>query len=183
MALINSSYFIGEKSIPNTSYPEVAGIVSNLIAIHEKDFLIKLLGYELFKLFIAGIAVGSPDQRYLDIKNGVEFTGLDGRLKKWEGLVDATTFKSPIADYVYYHYLRQVANNASGVGQVQATVENSMIVSSAKQQARSYNNMVTKCMLFVEFMQLNGSVYPEYQFQLGNIDLWNLLTRVNAYNF
>lgn len=88
--IINSSYFIGDLNIPHTASPEVAATLNTIITQREKEYLNKLLGYELYKAFINGLAVTTPAQRYLDILLGQEYTGFDSRLHKWEGLIDTS---------------------------------------------------------------------------------------------
>lgn len=87
---INSSYFIGDLNIPHTSSPEVAATLNTLISQREKEYLTRLLGYELYKAFTTGMAQATPAQRYLDILLGQEYTGFDGKLRKWCGLVAST---------------------------------------------------------------------------------------------
>ncbi len=184
MTLINSSYFIGERNIPNTLYPEVSSLIDHLISEHQEEYLTSLMGYELFKLFEAGLLVTpTPDQKWLDIKNGVAFTGLDGRAKKWAGFVNATTLLSPIADYVYYWYSRNNSTQTAAMGEVQSKNENSSNVSSAGKQVRAWNDMVAKNKLLNEFLQVNYSTYPEFQQHSGARELRNLLIRINANNF
>lgn len=90
MSLLNSLYFIGERDIPNTQTATVASALDTFIRKYEREFLIKLLGYELFKLFTTGIQELIPDQRYLDLLFGKEFTGPDGLLTKCDGLISIT---------------------------------------------------------------------------------------------
>jgi hypothetical protein len=90
MSLINSLYFIGERNIPNSTSNDVLSTLNYLIEIHEKKYRLKSLGYELFKAFNIGLLEATVDQRYLDILLGKEFTGRDGQLKKWNGLVSVT---------------------------------------------------------------------------------------------
>ena len=171
--LIDSSYFdTAERNIPNTGSKDVLSLLNSLIATHEKDYLIKVLGYELYKLFWAGITVATPDQRYMDIWKGADFTGWDQRTKRWEGLVSAIAISidpplsvpdSPIADYVYYWYLVGKVNHVSGTGQVQAKNQSSEMVSSAPQQVRAWNNTVEKTRVLLEFLSVNYTVYPEFQ--------------------
>lgn len=163
--LIDSSYFdTTERNVPNTGQADVLSSLNSLIAFREKEYLNKVLGYELSKAFLEGLDVGSdeiPDQKWLDIRDGVEFS-IYGRLNKWEGLINDDK-SSPIADYVYYWYLVGKVNHVSGTGQVQAKNENSEIVSSANQQVQAWNDMVDKTRFLSEFLYQNYTVYPEYR--------------------
>lgn len=84
---INNSYFIGDLNIPHTSDPAIAASLSTLISQREKEYLNRLMGYGLNKAFVTGMAQLSPAQRYLDILIGQEYTGFDGKLHRWSGLV------------------------------------------------------------------------------------------------
>ncbi|RUP42609.1 MAG: hypothetical protein EKK63_00280 [Acinetobacter sp.] len=97
MSLINSSYFIGERDIPNTDNAATAAALDTFIRTYEKQYLKKALGYELFKVFTTGLQADTPAQRYLDLLFGKEFTGHDGKLKKWEGLVSVTEAQPTIS--------------------------------------------------------------------------------------
>lgn len=84
--LIDRSYFIGELNIPNTNQPAIGGLLDAFIQKYEPLFLEKVLGYALYQALIAGYSVPSPDQKWIDLVQGVEYTSC-GRLTKWKGLV------------------------------------------------------------------------------------------------
>ena len=285
MPLINSSYFIGERNIPNTSYPEILSSLNNLIAIREKEYILKSLGYELFKGFWLSLANTTPAQRYVDILLGKEFTGMDGTLQKWDGLVSessntftinpledifftvgtlgapangtdtytnsslaglnytvtqrgfgpleelkgdnsnvstadiqiltsggfkwlgATRFtqsdkyqiqfigtvltvsgydvqsipKSPIADYIYFYWLKQQHTQTSGIGEVRAEGQNSIRVSSKHKAAATWNDMSEKTCMLKEFLIMSSSIYPEFQQYAGSRELWYLTSKINTF--
>ncbi len=53
----------------------------------EEDLLINLLGYSLYKEFIAGLATGPVLQKWTDLKDGAEYTYSE-KLYKYNGLID-----------------------------------------------------------------------------------------------
>lgn len=287
--LIDSSYFIGERNIPNTTYPEVSSMLDSLIAIREKEYLNKALGYELFKAFEAGLIQATPEQRMVDILLGKEFIGSNGALKLWKGLVSITTTnpwlsvslssandlyftvgvgsapvngddtyvntslagvtyrvvqraygplealeddnsnvatadiqinpsggftwlnsitfgqgdkyaiqmistdldvssydvvpepESPIADFVFYYYLRKQATQTAGIGQVSPKAENANVVSPVEDMCAAWNAMVEKTKVLAEFLNVNGSVYPEFQKHMYSAELEELITRLNPH--
>lgn len=181
MSLIDKSYFIGEKNIPNTDYVEVVDSVNTLIGVYERRYLDLLMGYDLSKLFVAGIAEGSPAQKWLDIKNGVEFTGLDGRLKKWNGFVDTATFESPIAYYCYNKYLKNNATQTAEMGEVNTLTQNSTKASSRHKQCNAWNKMVEMNKFLHEFLVSKYDVYPEYQLKQYTSESRSLFIRQNPY--
>ena len=86
MAFIDRTYFAtGELFIPGLDKDSVQEKLDYFISIHEPDCLRKLLGYEFFKLFTDGLNESSPEQKWIDLRDGVEFTGYNGRVKKWMG--------------------------------------------------------------------------------------------------
>lgn len=97
MSLINSSYFIGERSIPNTDSAAIAAALDTFIRKYEKDYLVKSLGYELFKVFIAGLQAVTPEQRFIDLLYGKDFTGSDRKLHRWDGFVSVTSEQPTIS--------------------------------------------------------------------------------------
>lgn len=90
MSLIDISYFVGDITIPNTDQVPVAERVNWYIGKYEQEFLRKILGYALYKAFIADLNVtapATPSQRMLDILYGKEYTNLQGYLTQWRGLI------------------------------------------------------------------------------------------------
>jgi hypothetical protein len=88
--LIDKSYFVGDLDIPNTGDLPVSERLTWFIQKYEPDFLQKLLGYPLYKVFIAGLNVTAPavpEQRFIDILYGKEYTDINGLLRKWKGLI------------------------------------------------------------------------------------------------
>jgi hypothetical protein len=90
MSFIDASYFIGELTIPNSDSLSVAERITWFINKYEPEFLRKLMGYPLYKAFVAGMNVvlpATPAQRFLDILYGKEYTDFQGYVQKWNGLV------------------------------------------------------------------------------------------------
>lgn len=88
--LIDKSYFVGDLDIPNTGDLPVSERVTWFIQKYEPMFLEKLLGYHLYKPFIAGLSVtppAVPEQRFIDILYGKEYTDISGIPRKWKGLI------------------------------------------------------------------------------------------------
>lgn len=291
MPLIDSSYFdTSERNVPNTGQADVLSKLNNLIEIREREYLKAVLGYELFKLFLVGISSITPAQRYLDILLGVDFTGLNGRLKRWEGLISIlspslvvtvpltstddifftvgvapgpaagdTTYinsslaglayrvtqrgigplepledddsniltadiqinptggftllnseffilgdkfqiellstsidvsgysfvsvpDSPIADYVYFWWLKQNLSHTSGLGEVRSKAENSELVSPKHKAVKAWNDMAEKTALLHEFLRVNSpAVYPEYELYMSDSEVRYLVTKTNIF--
>lgn len=169
MSLIDITYFDGsELNIPNTDKLEVQELVTTIITKYEDDFLRRLMGYPLYKAFMAGLPVtaGTP-QRIIDLVNGKEYTSLQGFLTQYRGLlITEPAQMSPIANYIYYWYRRLNATQFTGIGEVMTTAENSTNQSPNQKMATAWNEMCRWVWEFVLFMDtnlaLNPGLYPEW---------------------
>ena len=154
--MIDDTYFVGELNIPNTSQPAVLADLNQAIDTYEREILIELLGYSLYKEFTTAIAGETPDQKWLDLRDGAEFTfnlGEHTITTKWEGLINASK-RSLIAYYVYFKKVHIDMRSAAGVGGViQTKTENSVIVSPDKVLLRVWDKMLA----------LYGDVEDRYQ--------------------
>lgn len=288
--LIDGSYFIGERNIANIGTSEVDASVGVFIAKYEKEYLQRFMGYELSKNFKEGLLQPTPDARYTDILFGKEFTGLDGILKKWDGLVSVTTgtpfltvglpeqqdiifivgvtpgapingvdtyvnpdlagkaykvtqrgfgpleqlladdsnaatadievlaeggFKwlgatrfskddkyfitptsteldvssvevvpwpeSPIADFIYFYYLRDNTSQTQAVGEKRNKQEHAIDVSAKYKMMKAWNDMVSKNLLLMELFITFPEVYPEWQLQSGRREMRKFITKINPH--
>ena len=290
MSLINSSYFIGETNVPNKSYADVSIVLNSLIEKHEPEYLKTVLGYELFLNFMTGIQDTTPNQRYTDLLLGQDFTGQNGKLKRWGGFISLAsgsnevfinpapindfsfvvgvtlgapvigdtsyintslagkTYKvtqrgfgplewlkdnnsnvatadiqynltggftwlngvsfstndkyfitgifdpidistlplsfkpiSPIADYVYWFWLKYNHSQTSGLGEVRSEAQNAVRVSPKHKAVMAWNDMVEKTWLLYEFLKVNPVTYPEFQAYLSDPDINLMLTKINTF--
>ena len=189
MSLINSSYFIGEKNVPNKDGADVSVVLNNLIDRYEPEYLKKALGYELFLSFMTGIQVTTPDQRYTDLLIGKDFTGQNGKLNRWAGFINVIPGGaivvayplSPIADYVYWYWLKHNHSQTSGLGEVRSELQNAVRVSPKHKAVKTWNDMVEKTWLLYEFLKVNPTTYPEFQAYLSDPDINLMLTKINTF--
>jgi len=114
---IDSTYFRDEIRLSiNTNQVEE---FNNFITKIEKEVLISFLGYDLYKAFIEGLEAGSPEQKWLDLRDGCEYQVEDENgndvYVQWIGLMN-TEKKSMLAYFVYYFWMRlsQTTNTPSG---------------------------------------------------------------------
>ena len=157
MSFIDSTYFIGEIAIPNASADSV---LTQAIAQYEKEILMSLLGYKLYKLLMADLVNGIPQTDiYKDLVDGAEFTltfkGVD-YLLKWEGLKN-TALQSLIAYYVYFKYIERDITRNYGTGI-------SMAVPAANNSGWQRVSSVPKlCMVWDHMRELYGKIPAEYK--------------------
>lgn len=74
MSLIDESYFTGYLSIPQLGQASVVENLNYFITREEPIFLQACLGYALWQDFIAGLAVDPIDPKWLNLRDGVDFT-------------------------------------------------------------------------------------------------------------
>jgi len=156
--LIDTTFFVGEINIPNTSKPEVAESLELFIAKYEEELLLKLLGYELYKAY-----KDDPSER--------RFTDLVSGTKEWRGLVYAispTVDGSLIAYYVYTWWLKDKHVWNSGVGTVRAKGDATEVMPISLKMTEVWNMFSHQVTEFCTFMEVNKVDYPEW----SNVNLW-----------
>jgi hypothetical protein len=196
MIIISDLYFVGENYVPNVTI--LPGAVSSItefqtfIGLKETDYLEQFFGYELAKIIIAAVVAFNTDAtplptRIADIINGVEFTDLNGRLQKWKGLKRPTDLISPIANFVYYYWMRKEISKTTLSGEVMNETENSKNIGRASKMYTNWETGVIQNRILAEFMQVNLATYPEYQEWIYSFSYFgyvdsrlNLLTNLSA---
>lgn len=174
MSIINASYFIGELNIVSNTAGSLERI-NFFIAKYEKEYLMKVLGVGCYNDFMGGIAV----EPWLSLKNGKDFTNLQGILTHYFGLANDGK-KSPLANYVYYHYQRDAFTQTAGVGEVQSKAENATVVSPAAKMEAAWNDMVEQTNVLIEFLYVNNADYPKFNLAfvprelVSPINTWNI---------
>lgn len=178
--IIDRSYFIGEINIPNVNQTEIGGLVDLFIQKYEPEFLQSALGYELAQQFTAGIAMPTPDQKWLDLRDGAEYTDYAGKVRKWKGLVIAVPKQSIIANYIYYWFSRNKYTQTTSMGEVKSTVENSVPISPGEKMARAWNEMSAGVCALGDFLDAKVDVYPAWK----GVNQWEVnshFRRINTF--
>jgi len=169
MSLINESYFVGGLTIAQLSQEAVSLDVQWYIDKYEPLFLRESLGYAFSKLMLDN----PTEQRFIDLLEGSEYTYNDVE-RYFDGLANETTLQSPIANYVFYQYVKQQIEQQVGLGTVQPKAENATVVIPEYTLIRVYNEMVEMIRNMHLFLKANATVYPEYvQCQTKYIDELN----------
>lgn len=190
---IDTSYFYEDLAIAQVTSPAVKAAVNRFIAIYEPKLLQALLGYELYKAYKAGIAEDPINTKWTALRDGAEYTNRFNRLDKWEGLirtvvapveavigppaVDAIPgqYQSPIANFVYYWYMRSNATTTAGGGEAENNV--AVKASPATKMMRAWNQMVKWNWELMEYLQSNADLYPDFV-NNRNKDRMNVLTPI-----
>jgi len=144
--LIDKTYFIGEISLPAQVLEGDLADISPYIVKYEREALIELLGYTLYKDLKAEIdAVPQVFTTKWDwFVNGheyeIDYIG-DTYLVKWNGLINSE-FLSLLAFYIYYHYLKFHISHTSGIGELLQNAENAAKTSASEKMVSAWNRFI-----------------------------------------
>lgn len=175
--LIDKSYFVGELNIPNTDKPYILQRLALFINKLEPGLLQDILGYELYKAYSVGTASYDADGsnsliagRWIDLIEGKEYTGTDNKLHKWKGLVyeHADQLYSLIANYIYWHWIKDQTTQTVGLGETASTAENAQLVSPATKMVNAWNEMSEQIHQLFKFLRANKDTYPEWDSDYGH---------------
>lgn len=87
MPFIDRTYFVAELNIPKTDDVSVQENLDLLIQKREPELLQDVLGYPLYKAFMAGLLIDPIPVEWTSLLLGAEYTDRLGDLRKWRGLV------------------------------------------------------------------------------------------------
>ena len=176
-SIINIDYFNGDLNIPNTDHEEVKADLELFINQYESKFLSELLGFETYKLFHDDIDYSVPEASispWEELLSGAEFVDSHKRKNKWPGFIGdqfgIDHKESPIANFVYWHWMRRSVSQTVGVGVVKAKVENSTIADPNPKMVKAWNDMVEMLWIFHDFVTNDSDIrallpdYVGYQF-------------------
>lgn len=192
MSFTDYTYYVRDINVPvnNPSESDASYVaLNNSINRYENDVLVLLLGYPLFKEMLEAYAASLLDpeaegyaelpEKWNDFINGREFTfDVDGRTitEKWNGLKN-TIKVSLLSYYVYYNHRMYGQTHYSGLGEIKAKGENSVIADGSYKLILAWNNMVN----------LYGEIpFPMVKFKNFFADVNNYVhynNAASAYNF
>lgn len=164
MALIDTAYFKADITIGDISNGN-SPVVGNTVALsyipkYEKEYLIKALGYELYKAFTDGLLVDPVAQKWVDLRDGKDYTVGD-RLYRWNGFINSDKV-SPIAYYIYVQYMIAFATVATGTGTKVSTTQNATNITPAEKIGAADNKMWLLNNDLWHFLNNNTDTYTEW---------------------
>ena len=166
MSIINKDYFNTVlRNIPNTNAEYVQEYVQSVIDTYEPKYLQSVLGYKLYKAFIADLEIDPIPERATNLLTGCEFE-CNGVLLKWCGLKNTTTFYSPLADYVMVNYLNDNSSSTTGVGESIPQPDHGVVASTLPKIMQLWNNMRNDNKILYLFITQNCTVYPEFDYNV-----------------
>lgn len=182
MTLIDSTYFVGELSLPairensgKTGSEAILEKIKNkelnaMIEKYERRFLKLMLGEKFTNEFYSGLNLPDTDpnkEKWIVLKNKL---CIEGELLK----------KSPIANYVYRFYLLKLRDETTQTGTKKSKSTFADNVSDTRKLVRSWNEMVDFNKKFIKWFEDNFDTYKPY---------WNnhviesdLFTHINEMN-
>ncbi len=163
MALIDITYFTNFRNIANLNKDDINEALTEKIEKLEPQFLTEVFGYEFQKLMLAD----QSNQIYKDIIDGVEFTGDDGKLYKWEGI------KESEANYVYFYFYKERTPYSGGAAFAGAKVENATVANSQDRPNYAFNRIQDALSILRKFLTVNISDYPTL--------IFNNVEKVNSF--
>lgn len=164
MNLIDQTYFEADLYIAQKTAKGVGPLLDLFIQKFEKECLQKLLGYDLWKQFTEGLEEDSPAQIWIDLRDGVEYTGYDNKLHLWMGFVDtentAPLKQSIIANYVYFEWMTNQQSSTTGSGEAVSTKENAESFTAAYKMEAAWNDVIEWQKQLNYFLRVKKADYP-----------------------
>lgn len=154
--IINQSFFVRDIVVPNSNTPPVLERLNLFIAKYEKECLLKILGYPLYKVFGT-----ESSQRMTDLLHGAEYTDLNGDLQLYEGLVHDEN-DSLIANYIYYYFQQNSATLSTGISTVKMSAEAGTSVSPEEKMIFAWNYFSSEVQSMCYFLWSKREDYPEF---------------------
>lgn len=140
------------------------------IEINEPWWMRYAFGDNFYILFRDGLAAGTPDQRWVNLRDGVEWA-YNSKNYIFDGV------RPLIRPYIFYHYLRSETSITTLQGQRQATSEHAEAISPAYVMQARWSEMIEGICKMYDFLSLSGD-YPEWELCDTRADL--LLSLPNA---
>ncbi len=154
--LLTSDFSSGAYAIPQDKFT----LLAPYIAKYERECLLKLLGSELYDLFILDLTAGPPQipqaAKYLTIFNAFN-KNIGGDWYQSEGI------KEFLKQFVYFHWMRDSAYKKTTFGVTTAQPETgNNIVYSGFNLEEAYNQGASNAMAIQIYIQDNPSDYPTF---------------------
>ena len=173
MSLIDKTYFVKDINIPDSDYSDLTAYITR----YEKEILIKILGYELWKLVAAYDATPGV---ITDLVEGKEYT-VNGETVKWNGLKNSDLV-SLIAYYVFYWWARNNATFTGTSSELKSIGENAEAAKLNQRMNNAWSRMEDLIQgtqypydSIYTFLTENESDYPSWVFTpVGTVNAFDL---------
>lgn len=158
MSLVLNSDFTGKYKLALTQYNTVD--IDAYIAKYEKHYLLKLLGAELYDLFIADLDGSTPQvpqtTPYTTIFN--EFhTEIYNELVVSNGIVEM------LKGFIFYEYSKDIIQVQTPIGGVKPSGENAQVLGANQSLTTRFNDSVETYKAIQEYICANNSDFSTYR--------------------
>ena len=140
--LITADYFIRDVNLPGNVLAGTLADINPYIVQYERDVLIDLLGYPLYKDLKAEIDDASYSTRWDRFVNGHEYTvtfqGVETTVK-WNGLIN-TEEVSLLSYFIFYYYLKDHTTFTSNRGELAGLSENAQAFNPGQRLVNAWNS-------------------------------------------
>lgn len=134
--IIAYTYFVGELFIPNLSGSGTVDEANQddldiFITKYENDYLLKVFGEDMSADVTAAAAAAAEE--------GYKGSNWDDLLKL---LYNSNTLVSPLANFIYFYFMRNRITETTGAGEMSLNAENAIRKSNTWKLTRAWNEMV-----------------------------------------
>jgi len=151
MSIIDHTFFQkGQLKLPIDNITDWQFFIDK----HEPEILNEILGYELARDFQSALA-GTPDQKWVDLRDGGEYTDGNDYLQKYEGIYYI------IADYVYFNIISDKQNYATDSGVKRGLTDNSEIANPKYKQVWAWADMKVRINSMDEFINYTNDLVSD----------------------
>ncbi len=103
----------------------------------EEDILRSLFGTALYNQYVAGIAAGSPAQKWVDLRDGKVYT-YGGVSFEYKGLVDL------LVPCIFAYWVKETSDKYTSIGTVQNSSDSNTHVSPSRRITEAYGTFLDK---------------------------------------
>ena len=163
MSLINSTYF--EKrllALPGLSDTWTREQLIDYISEFEDKYLDEMLGVKLKNQFLTGLEAATPDQIWIDLRDGKEYD-ISGITYRWQGFLNDKKL-SPIANYIFCNMTTDNQFMNTGIGEARSTAENATIITPQYRISVVWSEMAKLNCDLANFLTEFESDYPDWNF-------------------
>lgn len=157
MSLVLNSDFTGKYELSLTQYN--TSVIDAYITKYTKRYLLKLLGSELYDLFIADLNGATPQvpqtTPYTTIFNEFHLN-INGELVVSNGIVEM------LKGFIYYEYAKDITNVQTPIGAVNPSGENGIKMQPNMMLTTRYNEAVDTYNAIQNYIEYNIQDFATY---------------------
>jgi len=153
-------------ALPINTPQIIDSLENDYIPKYQKEILKKLLGYTLYVDFETGLAVQSPINKWLYLRDGTTYQDYDDN-----GVLQYVEFlgcKEIVKYYVYCKFLNDLQNKVTPTGAITQKNENSTVVPATFKIYEAWNNL---CYNYGCAVGLNRKYFQSFDYLMQRVEL------------